>query len=605
MEFVLGRERWLAYLKELCSAREKPASDAEEIWANCLALLADEDLDVQELSQDGFDRAVREKLDLLVPPPAKSRDGRSKSGLLRKRAMPEMSAGATPEPDAVLGFAAGGAQDSNTFRDNIKKGFVPLPDSLTFEGLFHDYFFENGEAGTCASLFCPSYARALSPDPESRHLEYFLAVGLDSGVRKLDFARKRLSLCLLIDVSGSMDSPFDRYYYDGRGRQVELGASELQESKLKVALKTAARLLNLLKPEDKLGLVFFADEAEEALTLTKVRRIPMSKIKKKLLTRTTAGGTNLESGLLCAFGMLEKGGGKDTGIGENRVIVLTDEMPNLGEVTAEGLRMLVDAKASKGIFTTFIGVGLDFHSQLVKAITDTRGANYFSVHSPKEFKKRLNSEFDFMVTPMVFDLELAISGARIQGVFGSPQADRSTGRLMRVSTLFPSARQQGRSRGGLILLRLASEDADGAVRLQASWQDRQGVQDSVSRDLGPLSESKEFYEHAGLRKGILLVRYALLLREWMESEHQRAVKKVPRFFILLERDRVEVREVELPLSDWERESLAQRPDETWAKRFEAFKRHFEREEKIIQDKDLSQDRKILKILCGALAPREV
>jgi Ca-activated chloride channel family protein len=43
-------------------------------------------------------------------------------------------------------------------------------------------------------------------------------------------------------------------------------------------------------------------------------------------------------------------------------------------------------------------VGLDFNSQLVEAITKVRGANYFSVHTPGEFKRRLVDEFDFAVT---------------------------------------------------------------------------------------------------------------------------------------------------------------------------------------------------------------
>lgn len=45
-----------------------------------------------------------------------------------------------------------------------------------------------------------------------------------------------------------------------------------------------------------------------------------------------------------------------------------------------------------------LGVGLDFNSQLVEAITKVRGANYFSVHTPGEFKRRLVDEFDFAVT---------------------------------------------------------------------------------------------------------------------------------------------------------------------------------------------------------------
>ena len=45
-------------------------------------------------------------------------------------------------------------------------------------------------------------------------------MGLDSGIQ--DFARKKLNLVILIDVSGSMSSPFDSYYYDSTGATVYL-----------------------------------------------------------------------------------------------------------------------------------------------------------------------------------------------------------------------------------------------------------------------------------------------------------------------------------------------------------------------------------------------
>lgn len=37
------------------------------------------------------------------------------------------------------------------------------------------------------------------------------AVGLDSGVQASEFRRKPLNLVILLDVSGSMSSPFNQY----------------------------------------------------------------------------------------------------------------------------------------------------------------------------------------------------------------------------------------------------------------------------------------------------------------------------------------------------------------------------------------------------------
>merc|ERR1719361_1161072 len=45
-----------------------------------------------------------------------------------------------------IGFTTGGAQDVNSFRDNVmKNGRVPQLESLSFEGIFADYYFETEE----------------------------------------------------------------------------------------------------------------------------------------------------------------------------------------------------------------------------------------------------------------------------------------------------------------------------------------------------------------------------------------------------------------------------------------------------------------------------
>ena len=67
-------------------------------------------------------------------------------------------------------------------------------------------------------------------------------------------------------------------------------------------------------------------------------------------------------------------------------------------------------------YATFIGIGVDFNSELVESISKIRGANYYSVHSAEEFKKRLDDEFEFMVTPLVFGLTLKLGGAYYSGV---------------------------------------------------------------------------------------------------------------------------------------------------------------------------------------------
>jgi len=135
-----------------------------------------------------------------------------------------------------IGFSAGGAKDINNFRENIKNGYLPIPTDITYEGLFYDYYFDTGQQEKCDKLFCPSYARAITQDPFSGKEEYYLAVGLNSGIKESDFKRKKLNLVVVLDISGSMGSPFNKYYYDRFGNRHELGDFEYSnKTKMRVA----------------------------------------------------------------------------------------------------------------------------------------------------------------------------------------------------------------------------------------------------------------------------------------------------------------------------------------------------------------------------------
>jgi Ca-activated chloride channel family protein len=74
-----------------------------------------------------------------------------------------------------------------------------------------------------------------------------------------------------------------------------------------------------------------------------------------------------------------------------------------------------------------------------------------------QFKKRLDQDFKYLVTPLVFDLRMKLQSDafEIEAVYGSPEEAIATGELMHVNTLFPSPLDnEGRTKGGVILLKL-------------------------------------------------------------------------------------------------------------------------------------------------------
>lgn len=494
-----------------------------------------------------------------------------------------------------IGFSAGGAKDISSFRENIKQDYLPLPSDVTYEGLFYDYYFDTGATQECNKLFCPSYSYALSKDPLSMQPQYYLSVGLNSGLT--DFQRKKLNLVVVLDFSGSMGSPFDEYYYDRFGNRVEGEAlpSETSKTKMQIADESVVALLDHLKPEDRFGLVIFSDDAFLVDPLTSMADKDRDRLKSSILKIQETYATNMEAGMEKGSALFDRFLQANKSEYENRIIFLTDAMPNIGETGDLPLYRMLEDNADQGIYTTFIGIGVDFNTELVESITKIKGANYYSVHSAGEFKKRMDDEFDFMVTPLVFDLRLKLDapGYEIEKVYGSPEADQATGELMKVNTLFPSKAEEGQVKGGVILVKLSKLSDQGNMRLSVSYEDRNGVKDSDVAEVDMAGEGADFYENSGIRKAVLLSRYADLLKNWMIDERKAAEKGwkiVPS--VTLANGIV----IPIELGEWERQSMPLVVSEPYPELFGRFHNYFRSEAQVLGDGTLVQEEEILEKL---------
>lgn len=484
-----------------------------------------------------------------------------------------------------LGFAVGGAADINNFRENVVNDYLPLHTDITYEGLFYDYYFDTGADSECHVLFCPSYSYAVSADPFSNKPEYYLSVGLNSGIKETDF-RKDLNLVIVMDVSGSMDSPFDRYYYDAS--QVE---DHDTRTKMVIANEAVAGLLDHLGPKDNLGLVLFSNTAHIARPLGSMAFTDVNLLKSDIMGISAGGSTNMAAGMDTATLML---GDAIDGY-ENRIIFLTDAMPNRGDTTQDGLLGTISDNAKNGIYTTFIGIGVDFNTELVEALTKIRGANHYSVHSASEFKNRMVDEFEFMVTPLVFDLELNLEadGYNIVKVYGSPEADSSTGNIMKTSTLFPSPTKEDQTRGGIVLLKMERVSDDATLVLNVTYEKTDGtlVYDQATVSLE--SHDSDYYENDGIWKGILLSRYAELMKSWILSERATLAKIQVEPMSFYE-DGIFVPEYShWNLGPWERVSSPLQVSGLYPLLISAFRDYFDAEATSIGDETLWQELDIL------------
>jgi Ca-activated chloride channel family protein len=192
----------------------------------------------------------------------------------------------------------------------------------------------------------------------------------------------------------------------------------------------------------------------------------------------------------------------------------------------------------------------------------------------------LGEEFAYMVTPLVYDLglELETDECEIAAVHGSPSADDATGELMHVTTLFPSAKDDGEARGGVVLLRLDGGVGPVNVDLIASWTERDGSEHS-QRVTVALPDGTESFDHDGVRKAVALARYARELRSWARNVHERAASTNG-------------------VDDWlptdqrgehERESVPLGVPDEYTARFEQLRAYLDAEMQAVGDDDMEQE----------------
>ena len=425
-----------------------------------------------------------------------------------------------------IGFSTGGAKDTNNFRENIKNGYFPISTDITYNGLFYDYYFDTGRKTESEHLFSPSYSCAISKDPISYKNEYYMTVGLNSNIKESDFQRKKLNLVVVLDISGSMDSTFSSYYYDRFSKDSKniFKSDDDKKSKMEIANESVNILIDQLKADDRFGIVLFNQVANTLKQIELVSEMDINSTKHLISGIKAEGGTNLEAGYSEAIKLLEKYKNSDKSEYENRIILITDAMPNYGVTSTKGLLSYIKDNADKGIYTTFIGVGVDFNTKLIEEISDVMGANYYSVHNSKEFKERMGEQFEYMVTPLVFDLSLKLKSDdyNIEMVYGSDSLNAQKGDLMKVNTLFPSkTSEKGEVKGGIVLIKLKerTEKTNGKIELEVSYKDRNEKEYKNTQTINfDKNKNEEYYDNSGIRKAIVLTRYANILKNWILFE---------------------------------------------------------------------------------------
>lgn len=491
--------------------------------------------------------------------------------------------------DSYIGYSVGGAQNIKNFRENVKNGYLPITTDITYNGIYSEYYFDTGDVDrTSNEMFYPSYSMATSTNPLTGEKEYYMSVGLNSNIKESDFHRPKVNLVIALDISGSMRSSFDSYYYDKN----EKSDSE-RKTKMRIAEECVNNLIDKLNPDDRIGIVLFDDQSYIGTKISTIFDTDKEKLKGHILEVEPCGGTNFSSGYDMATQLFKEYLNMEDY--QNRIVVITDAMPNMGEITSDGLYKKITDNVKDKIYTSFIGVGVDFNTKLTEKMSNVRGANYYSVHSSEEFNSILAENFDYMITPLIYDLDLTFKSTcyEIENVYGSDSVDKSTGNIMHINTLFPSAaNSSGEVKGGIVVLKLKKIQDGEDVNLKVSYKDNKEKEHSNEQNVKFKSENDDYYDNQGIRKAVVLARYVNLMKYWIVYERSNDEG----FGTYAHEYTYSDDYVKNALGINERTSKKLTISENYKKQFKEMKSYIENEMKVLNDNELKNEIEILNVL---------
>jgi len=250
-----------------------------------------------------------------------------------------------------------------------------------------------------------------------------------------------------------------------------------------------------------------------------------TELKEKIVQIKVRGGTCLSEGIKAGTALFKSVEKAQTN--ENRMIFLTDMIPNTGDTDGKALFNITKNNAQEKIYTTFIGVGVDFNTDLVALISKIRACNYISVKSSKDFKKEMDEEFDYFVTPIVFECSVNIAnsdnGWQVERVYGSPGFEiPEQGRLMFLDSSFPSRKEgSNMTKGGIVVVKLKKPgNTPPKMKLVIKYEGRDGqkYEDVDEFDPGDFATSPvDKFQDSSVRKAVLLVRYVNFMKHLLND----------------------------------------------------------------------------------------
>lgn len=221
-----------------------------------------------------------------------------------------------------------------------------------------------------------------------------LAIDLDA-TKKAGGKRLPMNIALVIDRSGSM-----------RGEKIQN------------TRRAAKHLVAQLTDKDTLAIISYSDDVRVDLPASRID----ASVKKQALAaidKIRAGGsTNLSGGLFRGQAEVER----NVATGQvNRVLLMSDGLANRGITDTKALSQQVQKGSQRSVSVTTMGVGSDYNEDLMTAVADHAGGNYYFIQESKQvtgiFRTELQKMFATVAQNTIVEVTLD-DGVDLKQVFG-------------------------------------------------------------------------------------------------------------------------------------------------------------------------------------------
>lgn len=291
------------------------------------------------------------------------------------------------------GVGQGGAQDFGQFRTILESGGIPAPQTLDDVGFFNEHKVELPSAD-CGNDVCLHGQLGVMGNMITGSNCTIVMLGMNTPVDPSEMERPPLDLALVIDTSGSMQGEPIQYVREG-----------------------LVRMLDDIRPEDRISIVAFSDGAEvlvEAAGGDDIEQI------QDAIDRLVANGqTNIYDGLRVGYDLVAASAEEGR---QTRVVLLSDGEATAGIVSTSKIVAMSAGYNDIGHSLTTIGVGSEFDPVLMRELSESGGGSFYYLEDPSAVQEVFEQEVTTFLVPLARDLQIDVdieAGWSLRAMYGT------------------------------------------------------------------------------------------------------------------------------------------------------------------------------------------